>query len=87
MPNAELKGEEKESAHRQGIMGCWPNRNSFERSLKRFLRIDLGEAEGLRFQLFEPKGRVLKSPGARLRFIRKRFRPSEKEFGQQPDNE
>jgi len=50
------------------------------------LRINLGEAEGLRFQLFEPKGRVLKSPGASLRFIRKRFRPSEKGFGQQPGN-
>ena len=40
----------------QARTGCCPNRNSFERSLKRFLRINLGEAEGLRFQLFEPKG-------------------------------
>jgi hypothetical protein len=62
------------------LTGCCPNKNSFERSLKRFLRIDLGE----RFELFEPEGRVFKSPGASLRFIKKRFRPSEKGFGQQP---
>jgi hypothetical protein len=66
--------------------GCCPNKNSFERSLKRFLRINLGEAEDQRFELFEPEGRVFKSPGASLRFIKKRFRPSEKGFGQQPVN-
>jgi hypothetical protein len=64
--------------------GCCPNKNSFERSLKRFLRINLGEAEDQRFELFEPEGRVFKSPGASLRFIKKRFRQSEKGFGQQP---
>jgi hypothetical protein len=68
----------------QAFPGCCPNKNSFERSLKRFLLINLGEAEDQRFQLLEPEGRVLKSPGASLRFIKKRFRPSEKGFGQQP---
>jgi len=50
------------------------------------LPINLGEAEDQRFQLFEPEGRVLKSPGASLRFIKKRLRQSEKGFlfGQQP---
>jgi len=37
------------------------------------LLINLGEAEDQRFHLFEPKWRVLKSPGAELRFIKKRF--------------
>jgi hypothetical protein len=69
----------------QMCTGCCPNKNSFERSLKRFLRINLGEAEDERFELFEPEGRVFKSPGASLRFIKKRFRPSEKGFGQQPE--
>ncbi len=64
--------------------GCCPNKNSFEWSLKRLLRINLGEAEDQRFELFEPEGRVFKSPGASLRFIKKGFRPSEKGFGQQP---
>jgi hypothetical protein len=68
------------------MTGCCPNKNSFERSLKRFLLINLCEAEDQRFQLFEPEGRVLESPGASLRFIKKRFRPSEKGFGQQPDD-
>jgi hypothetical protein len=49
-------------------------------SLKRFLFINLGEAEDQRFQLFEPEGRVLTSPGASLRLIKKRFRISQKEF-------
>jgi len=48
--------------------------------------INLGEAEDQRFELFEPRGRVFKSPGASLRLIKKRFRPNEKEFGQQPVN-
>jgi hypothetical protein len=48
------------------------------------LLINLGETEDKRFQLFEPEGRVLKSPGASLKFIKKRFRQSEKGFGQQP---
>ena len=64
--------------------GWCPNENSFERSLKRFLSTNLGEAEDKRWQLFEPEGRVLTSPGASLRFVKKRFRPSEKGFGQQP---
>jgi hypothetical protein len=45
--------------------------------------INLGEEEDKRFKLFEPKRRVLKSPGASLRFIKKRFQTSEKGFGQQ----
>ncbi|MBW1717625.1 MAG: hypothetical protein JRJ77_17740 [Deltaproteobacteria bacterium] len=48
------------------------------------MTINLGEAEDKQWQLFEPKGRVLTLPGASLRFIKKRFRPSEKGFGQQP---
>jgi len=39
-------------------MGCCPNKNSFEWSLKCFVLINLGEAEDKRFQLFEPEGRV-----------------------------
>jgi hypothetical protein len=66
------------------LTGCCPNKNPFERSLKRFLPINLGATEDQRFKLFEPEGRVFKSPGASLRFIKKRFRPSEKGFGQQP---
>jgi hypothetical protein len=42
-------------------------------SLKRFLFIKLGEAEGKQCQLCEPEGRVLALPGASLRFIKKRF--------------
>jgi hypothetical protein len=53
--------------------------NSFERSLRRFLLINLGEAEDQRFELSEPAGRVFKSPGASLRFIKKRLRQGEKE--------
>jgi hypothetical protein len=49
-----------------------------------FLLINLGAAEDQQFELFEPEGRVFKSPVASLRFIKKRFRPSEKGFGQQP---
>jgi len=51
------------------------------------LQINLGEAEDQCFQLFEPEMRVLKAPGASLRFIKKRFRQSEKGFGQQPVQE
>ena len=36
--------------------GCCPNGNPFERSLKRFLETNLGEAEDKRCQLFEPEG-------------------------------
>jgi len=64
------------------LSGCCPN--DFERSLKRALLINLGEAEDERFELFEPGGRVFKSPGASLRFVKRRFRQSEKGFGQQP---
>jgi hypothetical protein len=49
-----------------------------------FLLINLGEAKDQRFQLVEPEGRVLGSPGATLRFVKKRFRQSEKGFWQQP---
>jgi hypothetical protein len=58
--------------------GLLPNENLFERSLKRFLFINLGEVKEERFQLFEPEGRVLESPGTSLRFIKKCFRASEK---------
>jgi len=66
------------------VAGCCSNKNPFERSLKRVVLINLGEAEDKRFQLFEPYGRVLKSPGARLRFIKKSFQTSEKGFEQRP---
>jgi hypothetical protein len=66
------------------LTGCCPNENLFERSLKRFLPINLGEVKEKRFQLFELEGRVLESPGTSLRCIEKRFRVSEKGFGQQP---
>jgi hypothetical protein len=59
---------------------CCPNENLFERSLKRFLLINLGEVKEKRFQLFEPEGRVLESSGTSLRFIKKYFRASEKRF-------
>jgi len=52
---------------------------------KRFLLINLGEAEEQQWQLSEPEGRVLALPEASLRFIKKRFRTSEKGFGQLPD--
>jgi hypothetical protein len=44
------------------LIGCCPDENLFERSLKRFLLINLGEVKEKRFQLFEPEGRVLGSP-------------------------
>jgi hypothetical protein len=66
--------------------GCCPNKNPLSSSLKRFLKTDLGEAKDMRCQLFEPGGRVLTSPGASLRFVKKRFRTREKGFGQQPMN-
>jgi hypothetical protein len=53
-------------------------------SLKRFLFINLGEAEHRRWQLFEPEGRVLTSLGASCKFIRVCFTTSGKGFGQQP---
>jgi coenzyme F420-reducing hydrogenase gamma subunit len=40
----------------RNLTGCCPNENLFERSLKRFLLINLGEVKEKRFQLFEPKG-------------------------------
>jgi hypothetical protein len=45
----------------QMCTACCPNKNSFERSLKRFLLINLGEAEDQRFELCDlnclsPKG-------------------------------
>jgi hypothetical protein len=54
--------------------------------LKHFFFINLGKAEDQQCKMFEPKGRVLALPGASLRFIKKRFRTSEKGFGQQPVN-
>jgi hypothetical protein len=62
----------------RNLTGCCPNENLFERSLKRFLFINLGEVKEKRFQLFEPEGRVLESPGTSLRFIKKCFSASEK---------
>jgi hypothetical protein len=46
--------------------------------------VNLGEAEDQQCQLVEPGGRVLTSSGASLRLVKKRFRTSEKGFGQQP---
>ena len=73
------------------LAGCCPNKNSFGRSLKDFLKVNLSpsslrinSAEGQQFQLFEPERRVLKSFSASRRFVKKRFRQSEKGFGQQP---
>jgi hypothetical protein len=40
--------------------------------------INLGEVKEKRFQLFEPEGRVLGSPGTGLGFIKKWFRACEK---------
>ena len=40
--------------------------------------INRGEVKEKRFQLFEPEGCVLASPGASHRFIKKCFRPGEK---------
>ena len=62
----------------QFLTDCCPNGNLFERSLKHFLFINLGEVKEKRFQLFEPEGRVLESPGTSFRFIKKCFRASEK---------
>jgi len=53
-------------------------------SLRRFLSTNLGDAEDQGCQLLEPEGRVLTSPGASLRFVKKRLRTREKGFGQQP---
>jgi hypothetical protein len=55
-------------------------------SLKRFLFINLGEAEDQQCQLFEPGGRVLALPGVSLRFTKRRFRTGQKRFGQQTVN-
>jgi hypothetical protein len=63
------------------MTGCCPNKNSFERSLKRFLLINLCEAEDQRFQLFEPEGRVLESPGASLRFIKNVLDQAKRDLG------
>jgi len=54
---------------------------------KRFLFINLGEAEERQCQLSEPEGRVLALPEASLSFVKKRFRTSEKGFGRQPSVE
>jgi hypothetical protein len=43
-------------------------------SLKRFLFINLGEAENQQCQLSENEGRILALLGANLRLIKKRFR-------------
>jgi hypothetical protein len=64
--------------------GLLPKPKFLRVALKHFLLINLSEAEDERFELFEPEGGVFKSPGASVRFIEKRFRPSEKGFGQQP---
>jgi hypothetical protein len=40
--------------------------------------MNLGEVKEKRFQLLEPEGRVLESPGTSLRFIKKCFGASEK---------
>jgi len=60
------------------MTGCCSNENLLERSLKRFLFINLGKVKEKQFQLFEPEGRVFESPGTSLRFIKKCFRASKK---------
>jgi len=57
---------------------CCPNNNLFGRSTIRFLFRNLGEVKDVRFQLFESQGRVLESPEASLRCIKKRFGASGK---------
>jgi len=58
--------------------GCCPNENLFERSLKRFLFINLGEVKEKRFQLFESEGRVLESPVTSLKIYQKMFQSQQK---------
>jgi hypothetical protein len=65
-------------------MGCWPKKNLFERSLKRFLFINLGEVKEVRFQLLEPVGRVLESPGTSLRFIKNVSEQAKSDLGNSP---
>jgi hypothetical protein len=66
-----------------GLFPAKKRKRSPERSLRRFLLIKLGAAEEQLCQLLEPEGQVLALSGASLRFIKKRFGPSEKGFGQQ----
>jgi len=47
------KGKDNACSETQKSTGCRPNRNPFERSLKRFLQTNLGEAEDKRCQLLE----------------------------------
>jgi hypothetical protein len=74
----------------QMLTGCCPNRNPFERSLKRFFPTNLGEAEDKRCQLFEPEGGVLTSPGVSLRFVKNVLDQAKRDFGNslsRPDTE
>jgi hypothetical protein len=66
------------------LTGCCPNENLFERSLKPFLFINLGEVKDKRFQLVEPEGRVLESPETSLRFIKKVSEPAKNDLGNSP---
>jgi len=60
------------------LTGRCPSGNLFEHSSKRFLFINLGEVKEKRFQLFEPEGRVLGSPGTSIRCIKKMFQSQRK---------
>jgi hypothetical protein len=68
----------------QRLPGCCPNQDPFEQFIETFFAHKPWRREDKRYQLLEPEGRVLISPGASLKFIKKRFRTSEKGFGQQP---
>lgn len=49
--------------------GCCPNKNLFERFLKRFLFINFGKIKEVQFQLLEPLEAVLESREKSLRSI------------------
>jgi hypothetical protein len=54
--------------------------------LKRFLFINLGEVKEKRFQLFEPKGRVLESPGTSLDLSKNVSEPAKSDLGNSPSS-
>jgi hypothetical protein len=55
-------------------------RKFLERSLKRFLFINLGEVKEKRFQQVEPGGRVLESPGTSLYLSKNVSEPAKNNF-------
>jgi hypothetical protein len=52
--------------------------------LKRFLLINLDEVKEKRFQLFEPEGRVLESPGRALDLSKNVSEPAKNDLGNSP---